>query len=383
MMKIHFYSLCKTILSLALLTLPLCNCNGGQIQQADQTPTETEEPKDTTKYLTMVFAGDLMQHMPQINSARVKGGYDYTECFRYIKSQIEYADVAVGNFETTLAGPPYSSYPKFCTPDDFLRDVKATGFDILLSANNHVCDKGRLGVDRTIQMMDSLHIPHLGSYVDAEAREKQYPFLLEKNGFRIVFLNYTYGTNGMPVIAPNVINLIDKEVIAKDIERSKQMNPDAIIAFMHWGEEYFSLPVQSQKDMADWLFEQGVTHIIGSHPHVPEPIEMRTDDKGGKHVLAYSLGNFVSNQSRENTYGGMLVHLKLEKDSTTRVNNCDYSLYFVTRPVMSGHKSHRVYDINTPDTVLSSGERRLRDSFLKSNRPLFEKYNVGIKERRK
>lgn len=341
-----------------------------------------EEPVVTSR-LTLVFAGDLMQHKPQINAAHTKDGYDYAECFEHIKAQIDYADIAVANFETTLAGPPYSGFPCFSAPDAFLRDVKATGFDILLTANNHTCDKGKRGIDRTIQVMDSLQIPHLGSYVDSLSREKSYPLLVEKNGFRLAFLNYTYDTNGIPVPKGKIVNRIDKDLMAKDIAKAKQMHPDAIIAFMHWGAEYHRTPIESQRELADWLFAQGVDHIIGGHPHVVEPMEIRTDNLGNRHALAYSLGNFVSNQSKDHTYGGMLVHMTLEKDTTTRLAACDYSLYFVTRPNNSGHKQHRVYDAHTPDSVLCSGERSLRDRFLKSTRELFAKHNKNVQERKR
>lgn len=362
------------ILSLLSCHLAVISCNG-------QSCKDNNEETDTIpQRITLVFGGDLMQHMPQISSARVADGYDYEECFRYIKSQVDYADVAVGNFETTLAGGSYSGYPRFCAPDDFLRGVKNAGFDVLLTANNHVCDRGQVGIERTILMMDSLHLGHLGSYTDSLQRERTYPYLIEKNGFRIALLNYTYGTNGLSVKAPNIVNYIDREQMAKDILRAKKMHPDCIIACMHWGLEYHLTPNDEQRELADWLFEQGVTHIIGGHPHVMQPLEVRTDSlTGQRHVLAYSLGNFVSNQSKPHTYGGMMVHLTLEKDSVTRLADCNYSLYFVSRPATSGHKSHRVYDVRTPDKELSANERRLRDSFLRDSKQVLQ-YNKNVKQ---
>lgn len=336
--------------------------------------------QDSTKCLRLVFAGNIMQHISQITSAEVDNGYDYTSCFRYIKSQIEYADIVVGTFETTLAGPPYTGYPRFGCPDDFLRDCKTAGFNVMLTASNHTCDRGKRGVVRTIKMMDSLKIGHLGSYVDIASRNETYPYILEKNGFRLVFLNYTYGTNNISVKAPNVVNLIDIVQIEKDIEIAQSNNPDCIIAFMHWGEEYNLMPNCEQKELAGWLFEKGVTHVIGSHPHVVQPMEIRTDQIGDKHVLVYSLGNFISNQSLPNTYGGMLVHLELEKNNTSKLKDCHYSLFFVTRPEMSGHKTHRVYNINTPESILNSAEIELRNSFLNTARPLFAKYNKNVSE---
>lgn len=361
-----------------LLFLLSCTANS-QTNGSDEDTLVVDTPQ--VHHLSLLFAGDLMQHGPQIKGAlQADGTYDYTECFRFMKQEISEADVAIVNFETTLAEKPYTGYPTFSAPDEFLRDCKKAGFDIMLTANNHSCDKGKKGIERTIMMMDSLHVPHLGSYVDEAARKEQYPFLLEKNGFRIVLLNYTYGTNGIPVPKPNIINTIDTLQIRKDIRAAKAMNPDAIIAFMHWGVEYTLKPVATQVTLADWLLRQGVTHVIGGHPHVVEPIEVREDANGDKHVVAYSLGNFVSNQSQEHTYGGMLVKMELEKDTTVRMTDCNYSLYFVTRPVMSGHKQHRVYPVSIPDSLISPAEARLRDTFVNSIRPFFEKNNKNVHE---
>ena len=109
----------------------------------------------------------------------------------------------------------------------------------------------------------------------------------------------------------------------------RSLNPDVIICMPHWGDEYKLLPNKGQRDLADWLFDKGVDHIIGGHPHVVEPIEVR-DTLGGKHLLAYSLGNFVSNQSRPNTYGGTMVRMTLtKKDGKTTLTDCGYNLYWV------------------------------------------------------
>lgn len=319
--------------------------------------------------LTIVFAGDLMQHLPQVNSARTEDGFDYAECFRFIKHQIEYADIAVGNFETTLAGEPYSGFPAFSSPDAFLEGVRDCGFDVLLTANNHICDKGSAGLLRTIQKMDALGLSHLGAYRDSLEREQRYPLIVEKKGLRIAFLNYTYGTNGHVAEPPCVVNYTRQEQMLIDIEKAKNLQADVIIACMHWGNEYQTEPTKGQRALASWLLKQGVDHVIGSHPHVMQPLKLIN----GKHVVAYSLGNFVSNQRAPLTYGGMLVHITLEKDTSqqTDISNevsltdCRYSLSFVSRPAVSGRKSHRVYDVSTPDASLRRAERLLRDTFLK------------------
>jgi len=335
-------------------------------------------PADT---LRLLFVGDLMQHQGQINAARTAKGYDYSTCFEYVKEEIGRADFAIANLEVTLGGKPYKGYPAFSAPDEYLTAIHDAGFNVLVTANNHSLDRGRAGLERTIQLIDTLKIPHAGTYVNAEAREKQYPLLLEKNGFRIALLNYTYGTNGIPVTPPNIVNYIDTMIIAKDIEASKALQPDAIIACMHWGIEYQSLPNKEQKFLTDWLLQKGVSHIIGSHPHVVQPIEVRTDSlTNDKHLVVYSLGNYISNMSARRTDGGLMVRMELVKDSTTRLNNCEYSLVWTARPMQSGKKNHQLLPVNLPADSIPLQARNSLKIFTNDARTLFSKHNRGIKE---
>lgn len=384
----HRYNHTKILLVILLIFALAISCKQKQTSETPpppETDTIAEEipTKDTTYRLSLLFAGDLMQHDLQFKMAlQDDGTYDYSECFQYVKHEIESADIAVANFETTLDGPPYHGYPNFCSPDKFLVDCKAAGFDIMLTANNHTCDRRQRGLERTIHVMDSVGIQHLGTYLDTASFERNYPLLVEKNGFRIAMLNYTYAINGATVHAPNIVNRIDTAKISIDIEKAKSMEPDAIIAFMHWGTEYMLEPDISQKKLADWLFNKGVTHIIGGHPHIVEPIEIRTDSiTGEKHVLAYSLGNFISNSTRQGTYCGMTIRLDLEKDSTVRISNCDYSLYFVSHPPINGHKQFRIYPITVPDSLLNAFESYRKHIVTDSIRPFLIEKNKGIFER--
>ena len=120
-------------------------------------------------------------------------------------------------------------------------------------------------MERTIQLLDSSGIRYAGTYKNLSERRQRYPLFINRNGFRIALLNYTYGTNGIKATSPNIVNYIDKNTILQDIQSAKARQPDAIIACMHWGEEYQSLPNREQRELANWLLQQGVTHIIGSH----------------------------------------------------------------------------------------------------------------------
>lgn len=287
-----------------------------------------------------------MQHKAQLEAARTsQGTYDYSPCFSLVKEQISKADIAIANLEVPLGGKPYTGYPAFSAPDEFLYAIQNAGFDILLTANNHCLDRGKKGLERTILMLDSLHIPYTGTYRNKEERHQHYPLLIHKNGFRIAFLNYTYDTNGIKPSSPNIVNYIDKKVIQQDIDTARAWQPGAIIACMHWGNEYQSLPSREQRQLADWLLEQGVTHIIGSHPHVIQPMELRTDSLTGmQHAVVYSLGNFISNMSQINTDGGLIFTLELEKDTVAsliphiRVRHCGYNLVWTARPTLSNEK---------------------------------------------
>ena len=237
-------------LFLMILLLSLSCTSRSQAKRDSIIDTLSDSLSDSifpTDTLRLLFVGDLMQHQGQINAARTSTGYDYSTCFAYVKEEIKKADLSIANLEVTLGGKPYKGYPAFSAPDEFLTAIHDAGFNVLVTANNHSLDRGKSGLERTIQLIDSLKVPHAGTYINADEREKKYPLVLEKNGFRIALLNYTYGTNGIPVTPPNIVNYIDTAIIAKDIEESKAMKPDAIIACMHWGIEYQSLPDKEQK----------------------------------------------------------------------------------------------------------------------------------------
>lgn len=356
--------------------------------------------------ITLLFVGDLMQHQAQIDAARTAdGGYDYSDCFALVKEQIQAADIAIGNLEVTLGGKPYRGYPAFSAPDEYLYAIRDAGFDILLTANNHCLDRGKKGLERTITLLDSINIPYAGTYRDETDRRKRYPLLIEKKGFRIALLNYTYGTNGIRSIYPNIVNYIDKAQIIADICTAQALHPDAIIACMHWGMEYKSLPNTEQRQLADWLLAQGVTHIIGSHPHVIQPMELR-ESGTHRHAVVYSLGNFISNMSAPDTDGGLIVTLELEKCQLpvphppryleqsyspvldvpmqgAYLSKCHYSLVWTARPAISGEKNFRLYPIEYPTDSLPIEARNKLDIFTKRAQNLLEKHNIGPIENNK
>lgn len=388
----------RIVLIIALLLVVVYSCNRSNysnLQKSDYVaetvpeavaedvteavPEVVTEPREY--HLSILIAGDFMQHGPQITAAlQPDSSYNYDECFARVKPVIEDADVAIGNLEVTLGGKPYAGYPQFRAPDEYLQAIVDAGIDIILTANNHCLDSGKHGLERTIMMMDSVGVPHIGTYVDEFEREDNYPYILEQNGIRVAILNFTYGTNGLVVEEPNIVNMMDTAIIAVDLITAKEVNPDVIIAIPHWGIEYQSLPSKEQRRMADWLIENGVDHVIGGHPHVAQPMELLND---GKNFVAYSLGNVISNQSKPNTYGGYMVRLDFVKnDSLTMLTDCAYIPYWVSRPHDNNFKhNYRILSLDEPDSLLTNQERQLRDTISESMRTLFKQHNVGdIKE---
>ncbi|MEZ5071872.1 MAG: CapA family protein [Bacteroidales bacterium] len=261
--------------------------------------------------LRLVFTGDIMGHDSQIASALATGdsGYDYLPNYQYLKPYLDGADLAVGNLEVTLAGEPYRGYPAFSSPDALADALQASGFDILITANNHALDRGRDGLERTLQQLDRRDLLHTGTFADTGQRNTYFPLLMEKNGIRIALLNYAYGTNGIPDKPPTVINRIDTVQIRTDLEKARTAQPDFILVTMHWGNEYQRTENQEQRDLARFLFEHGADAVIGSHPHVVQPI--RGGEKGT--LVAYSLGNLISNQRDRYRDGGIAFELELLK----------------------------------------------------------------------
>jgi poly-gamma-glutamate capsule biosynthesis protein CapA/YwtB (metallophosphatase superfamily) len=286
---------------------------------------------DSTK-VTIVFAGDIMGHMPVVRAAydSVNDSFDFGLSYKYIKPFIANADIAIGNLETSLAGKPYTGYPQFSSPDDM------AGFDIFVTANNHCNDRGRKGLERTSRVLDSAGITHTGSFVNANDKDSLHPLIYTIKNKKIAFINYTYSTNGIPVEYPNIINKIDSLEIKDDIKKAKE-KADIVIAIMHWGVEYERFPNYAQKSLAKYMFRNGCDAIIGSHPHVVQTYQVFYPDKADSSIIQpviYSLGNFISNQRDRYKDGGVMFKLVLDIKEKPRVDSCSYMPYWVYKGVL-------------------------------------------------
>ncbi len=261
-----------------------------------------------TDTLTVRLIGDVMMHLPQLR-------HDYAEFFSRVAAPMREADIAIANMEFTLAGPPYTGYPCFSAPDDYAWTVcRELGLDLMLTANNHIIDKGRKGLERTLEVYDavrdSLGVRQTGVARDPDEEALLMPVVLECAGIRIAFVNFTYGTNldPQPFAWPK-LGRMEREDVAAMIARAKAQEADFIVALPHWGEEYRLRHSREQEEWASWLVAQGVDAVVGAHPHVVQD----STHIGGVPVI-YSMGNAVSNMSKENTRLELMVTLRFTHD---------------------------------------------------------------------
>lgn len=327
-----------------------------------------------------------MGHDSQIISAydSVSEKFNYDSVFAPVKNLMSSADFTIANLEVTLAGQPYGGYPRFSSPDDLAAALKNAGVDALVLANNHSADRGNAGITRTIDVMDSLGIHHTGTFKNAEDRAKRNLLKLAQNGIVVGLLNYTYGLNGMPVKAPVNINLLDTIQIKKDIHFAKSQGLDKLIAFVHWGKEYQHQPSKKQRMLAEFFFTQGVDIVIGSHPHVLQPMAYQKNENGER-LVAYSLGNFVSNQRTFPRDGGAMVEITLQKENgATYIKDKGYHLTWVNKsfPSPKGKfEIHSVADLEeTGFEGLSEFSRNKLKTWMEASRKLLQKNNIEMPE---
>lgn len=385
----------KRLLALALLLL-LTGCGSAPSTQADASePPEASEPVVQPNIVsTLAVCGDAMSHMPQTRDAydSQAGAYDYKPMIRFAKPWIEQADYAVVNLETTFAGgPDYSGFPAFNTPDALGDALKDAGFDLVSTANNHCLDRGYDGMVRTLDVLDNLGLAHVGTYRSAEERAAQNGVhVADVGGIKVAFLSYTYGTNGIPLSKshPDTVNILhtdymseaqvlDTARIADDLAAAEALSPDLIAVIVHWGVEYQTTQNEHQEEIADFLFDHGADVILGSHPHVLQPMETRTltDRDGTTHTgfVCWSLGNFISSQNDEYTDTTVVLNLELTKNpntGATDVTKVGYvPLYMLDREqevdgerftLLDAHRGIEEYASGDSSYISASTEKKLQ-----------------------
>ena len=356
-----------------ILSLFLVSCNVfNTAKQPSKVETEDEsiikEPQEigeseylaeenTIKTATICAAGDIMFHSPQIKAAYSANtdSYDFTENFKYVKKYISEADLAIGNLETVTAGSNfgYQGYPNFNAPDEIICALKYSGFDVLSTANNHCLDQRRTGVINTIDRIYDNGLENIGTYKE----KHDLPFIKEVNGIKIALLSYTYGCNGMEHSLTEeelgyMVNFIDEGKIKNDIQKARELDADAVVVVIHWGNEYQLEVSEEQLELGKKIIDWGADIILGSHPHVVQKSEIVNHDGDDKFII-YSMGNFLSNQRAETvsnkyTEDGVIVNIQLEKDfsnNKTIIKDVSYVPTWVRKYYCEGKLKYEIMPI--------------------------------------
>jgi poly-gamma-glutamate capsule biosynthesis protein CapA/YwtB (metallophosphatase superfamily) len=300
----------------------------------------TQKKESTEIKFKFSVVGDVMIHSTQLDTAYNKHCkcWSFSKSFSRIQPLLAESDYSIANLETTLPGiiSEYSGYPTFGSPDSLLDALKESGFSILTTSNNHCLDKGKKTLIRTIDEIKKRGLQSTGTFRSEEEWKKNRFLILEKKGWKIALLSYTYGTNGIAVPKGVIVNLIKKEKIAEDIALAKNQGMDTIIVYYHFGNEYERSPNPIQRDLVNFTFWEGADVVIGGHPHVLQPYELKSSlDKYGitkKRLVMFSLGNFISSQYWRYSNGGVIFYFTLIKNNGIQtIGEIDYEPVFVYR----------------------------------------------------
>ncbi len=313
-------------------------------------PTPTPTPKPS---VTLTMVGDILLHTRILKySLQEDDTYNFDAIFEHIEEQIEEADIALVNQEVILGGTGLgvSGYPTFNAPYEVGDALVNAGFDVVLHGTNHALDKGKKGLLRCIDFWKKTY-PQIGVVGIQESKEEQDElYIIEVEGIRIAILNYTYGTNGisLPKDMPYAVDLLKEEKVIADLKKAEEQ-ADFTIVCPHWGTEYRLTPDSSQKKWAKIFLKYGADLVLGTHPHVIEPVEWLEDEEtGNKMLVYYSLGNFVNWTSGKgakvaNRMVGGLANVTIELDEQGKAFIADYGVEAVVAHVESKINGITVY----------------------------------------
>ena len=249
--------------------------------------------------ISVVMVGDILLHDPVNRVCHLEGGgYDYSGLFSNTKDEIVEADLAIVNQEVIIGGESLriTGYPSFNAPFEIGDELVNTGFDVICHATNHAMDRGGSGIRKCLEFWEENHPEEAVLGIHDSEEDKDEIYVYEKDGIKIAVLNYTYGTNGirLPEKMPFAVDLLDEERVVSDIKKAEEM-ADFTIVCPHWGTEYSHAVSTDQDKWTDIFLRSGVDLVIGTHPHVIEPVEMKVNEETGAEMLVYySLGNFVN-----------------------------------------------------------------------------------------
>lgn len=395
--KVNYGKLIISIIAILLVLLglgfgiskALNNDKDIDIYSDEENKMEEEIVKEPEEYkLTISAGGDLLIHDTVFKSVKNSDGtYNFDPIFADIKYVFEESDISMINLEVPVAGNIYppSNYPNFNSPVELLDGVKNMGVDIISTANNHALDKGLNGLNETIKNAQSKELKVVGTYLTEDTK----PLIMEQNNIKLGIASYTYGTNGIPIpkAAPYCVNIIDKDKMKADIDYMKSEGVDYIIFSMHFGQEYQTTQNQTQEELVEFLVSNGVDIVFGSHPHVPQPYQIKNvtleDGTQKQAFVIYSLGNFVSHQSDYYTkLGGVATVTITKKGEEKKLESYKVTPIYTDIKTLSGRKQFKVvplekaiYEYENGVTTYSASEYNKFKKMLDDTNYIYEKLN--------
>lgn len=383
----------------------MASCN---IQKPENNTQRTEsqppiaavpiKPKPEIKEAKLIAVGDIMMHSTQTRSGydAKRQTYNFDSFFTPVKNILSKGDWVIGNLETPLAGEDvggYTGYPLFNAPAKLADAAKKAGFNILTTANNHALDRGEKGVIRTIANLGDRKIASTGTA--ASATEASKPLISTKNNISLAILAYTYGTNGIPIPKGKdyLVSLIDEKKILKDIAKARKQGVDIIAISLHFGDEYQRQPNPQQKQLVENLLKAGADIILGSHPHVVQPYKIfKFRDKNGKTrkaVAIYSMGNFISGQTKDYTDLGVIFQVNIRKkfpEKTAEITGIKTIPTWVHRYTLNNQVRYRVLPLEITvnqkkDSLLATSQYPVLEAQLQKMKKHLDSLNIQQKSK--
>ena len=357
---------------------------------------------DTT--VTIAAVGDIMMYDEQLATAlQSDGTYDFTPSFAAVSGSTVSADLTVGNLELNFCGEPYAGKPDFRAPESLAQTLSSIGFDILQTANTYSIQNGLSGLQSTIRYLDAAGLSHVGTYAALDDKTSLGGVLLKNvNGVKIAFIAYTKGLNYLTLpegeeYAVDVLytdyasdfNKINTSAILDSVNAAKALQPDVIIAMLHWGSEGDSAVTDSQTKIKNLLFENGVDAIIGSHSHIVGPMEEEqvttTDGVEKTCFAAYSLGNFFSSMDdsyAKNCRESVVLNLSFTKNGQTGATSLSDVSYTPIYIMDNGENAETRYELLPIRSAINSGlfpdmEQTLTDAIAHLRTATASDYDSG------
>ena len=297
------------LLLIAIISIAISSCSDKKDDKKDDTKVEETLQDDVIvedvyvePEIDIIMVGDILLHDNVQESGLLSDGtYNYDHLFANVKSDVQAADVAIVNQEVILGGKELGlyGYPAFNGAYEVGDALVKAGFNTILHATNHTLDRGKVAVQNCLNFWKTNYsdVAVLGIFESQESYDNDI-YVYEQDGVKIAILNYTYGTNGIPVPSdmPYAVALLEKEKVVADIQKANQL-ADFVVVCPHWGIEYQHEQNSDQEYWANLFLENGVDLVIGTHAHYIQPVEMLTDDAGNQMLVYWSLGNFINSTS--------------------------------------------------------------------------------------